>query len=342
MSPLTKIIYSDAEKVLSNIDLSPLDGKSILITGASGIIGTHMVATLAAYSKKSQKHLTAYFVVQNTPSEHFRELAAFPGATIISGDITDDAFVKSLPSTDFVIHAAGYGQPGKFMENPIKTLKLNTVPAFILLEKLKPDGKFLFLSTSEVYSGLPTPPYHEDQIGTTNTDHPRACYIEAKRGGEAICNAYRMRGVDAKSARASLIYGPGTKPGDARVLNNFIFKALNGNINLLDQGLAKRTYCYATDAAEMLWDILLYGKDPIYNVGGTSKITIGDLARKIGSIVGAPVTFPENSAHAMAGAPDDVWLDLSKATKEFKKTNFVSLEEGLVRTIEWQRALYNK
>ena len=99
----------------------------------------------------------------------------------------------------------------EFMQNPVKTLQLNTSTTLLLFEKLLPGGKFLFISTSELYSGLSHPPFTEQQIGTTNTTHPRACYIEGKRCGEAIVNAFREQGVNAKSARLALAYGPGTE-----------------------------------------------------------------------------------------------------------------------------------
>ena len=257
----------------------------------------------------------------------------------MAGDLTNVDFCKSLPEADYIIHAAGYGQPGKFMENPVKTLKLNTAATFSLMEKLKPGGKFLFISTSEVYSGLTNPPHKENEIGTTNTDHQRACYIESKRGGEAICNAYRMRGIAAKSARVSLAFGPGTRATDARVLHSFINRAiLEGKIELLDSGLAKRTYCYIADAVEMLWYILMNGRESIYNVGGESKTTIAELAKFIGNYLGVPVIFPKSS-HAITGAPLDVSLDLTKVKTEFGKTEFMPLNEALIATIEWQKAL---
>jgi nucleoside-diphosphate-sugar epimerase len=212
-----------------------------------------------------------------------------------------------------------------------------------LFKKLKPGGKFLFISSSEVYSGLPKPPYKEQEIGTTNTDHPRSCYIEGKRCGEAVVNTYRAIGVLGKSARLSLAYGPGTKQGDARVLNSFIYRGLvEGKIALGDRGEAKRTYCYVTDAVEIMWRILFDGTDAIYNVGGNSKTTIGKLAKQIGAYLKVPVEFPKSEAGAQKGAPMDVSLDMSKAKKQFGKTTYVSLSDGLAKTIEWQRTLYKK
>jgi nucleoside-diphosphate-sugar epimerase len=239
-----------------------------------------------------------------------------------------------------IIHAGGYGQPGKFMIDPMKTLKLNTTLTIKLFEKLKQNGKFLFISSSEVYSGLTKSPFSENQIGTTNTDHPRSCYIEAKRCGEAIVFSARNQGIDAKSVRLSLAYGPGTKKDDKRVINSFIGRALvEKKIDMMDDGSALRTYCYVTDAVEIMWKILLEGKENIYNVGGKSKTTIADLAKLIGKTLKVPVNIPKSNKH-LSGAPDDVSLNLDKIKKEFKKTDFVSLEDGMKKTIEWQKELY--
>ena len=92
---------------------------------------------------------------------------------------------------------------------------------------------------------------------------------------------------------------------------------------------------------EILLNILLRGKEPIYNVGGFSKTTIGELAKDIGKYAEVPVTFPQDSEGGIQGAPDDVFLDMSRATNEFSKKEFISLEEGLKKTITWQRALYD-
>ena len=140
--------------------------------------------------------------------------------------------------------------------------------------------------------------------------HPRACYIEGKRGGETICNAYRSQGVRAVSARLALAYGPGTRKGDKRALNSFIEKALcQRRIELMDAGKAVRTYCYVSDAVELMWQATLCGRQPVYNIGGHSTVTIGELAKLVGQITGASVSFPQQSAE-VAGAPEEVRLEL--------------------------------
>jgi len=209
-----------------------------------------------------------------------------------------------------------------------------------LLEQLPPSGRFLFLSSSEIYSGSPRLPHREGDIGTTDPSHPRACYIEGKRCGEAICEAFRQQGRNAKSARLALAYGPGTRPDDQRVLNSFIRRAvLEKRLVLQDRGAARRTYCYVTDVIEMLLLILLRGREAVYNVGGRSSVTILELAHAVGRELGVPVSVPPAEAEAV-GAPNEVSLDLSRVENEFDRREYVSFEDGLHRTIEWQRHLY--
>lgn len=341
INPLLKIIINDAKNIINKVSFASLDNKPILITGAAGLIGTYLLACLYLLSTSKQFKLKVNLLIYSGLPEFITPLINELDCNIYQGDITNTQFCKTLPKADFIIHAAGYGQPGKFMENPIKTIQINTTATLDLFEHLNSDGSFLFLSSSEVYSGLSNPPFNESQIGNTNTDHPRSSYIEGKRTGETICNEYRRLGINAKSARVSLAYGPGTKQHDKRVLNNFIEKALNqGKIEMLDQGEARRTYCYITDAVELLWKILLFGKDNVYNVGGVSRTTIAELANLIARQTGVSVVFPKNPSDFL-GAPDDVYLDLTKVKQEFGKLKFVSLEDGIKTTINWQKNLYN-
>ena len=338
MNQLVDIIREDVRHVCDKIDFNELDGKTVLLTGASGLIGTYFLATVRELQRAGKK-IKIFAIAKNKFPEYLSYFGEF--ADFLQGDITDYGFIESLPKADYIIHAGGYGQPGRFMEDQIKTIELNTTGTLGLFKRLKSGGKFIFLSTSEVYSGLSDLPYREDQIGITNTTHPRACYIEGKRCGEAIVNVYRQKGINAKSARLSLAYGPGTKKGDLRVINSFIYKGLQGKIDMLDHGEAKRTYCYVSDAVEIMWDILLFGKEPIYNVGGFSSVTIAELAGKIGTALNVPVTFPDKKNEGLTGAPLDVALDMTKVKNEFNKTEYVSLDDGLSRTIEWQKHLYN-
>jgi len=343
MNKLTEYILKDSQKIYKNIDFRQLFGKHILITGASGMVGIYFLACLKHLSNDFPKSFTLTAIIHSDPSPYLKELVNYEGANLVQGDLSNSIFCQSLPNIDFVIHAAGYAQPGRFLLNPEKTLKINTATIFELFGKLVEDGTLLFVSSSEVYSGSPGGKYREDQIGNSNTDHPRSCYIEGKRCGEAICNAYRSKGINAMSARLSLAYGPGTKKGDKRALPSFVEKALKDkNIALQDEGKAIRTYCYVTDAVEHMWNILFRGTQCVYNVGGYSKISIAELAQKIGGQLGVSVDVPSGKTDTLAGSPKDVSLDMKRAEEELGKKDYVSLDEGLSHTIGWYKELYLK
>ena len=94
--------------------------------------------------------------------------------------------------------------------------KLNTNSLELFVNKIKKNGKFLFLSSSEIYSGL-NGKIDESKVGTTNTNHPRACYIESKRGGETILNNYKNKlKFKPISIRLCLGFGPGVRKDDER------------------------------------------------------------------------------------------------------------------------------
>lgn len=268
--------------------------KKLLITGAYGLVGTEICAQLA----------------RNHPDIDVTKVKCEEGG---------------MGTYDYIIHAAGYGQPQMFSKDKVMTIEINTTLTSVLLDKLNPDGKFLFISSSEVY---------ED----TMPEHPRACYIEGKRCGEAICHAYEEQGYDVKIARLALAYGPGYKKGDTRVINQFIQQGVNGDIILRDDGHAKRTYIYVGDAVTMLLNILFKGTQVLYNVGGDSETTIKDLAMAIARKVGRGIVVGKVNK-PIIGAPENVKLDITRYENEFGKMNFVSLSEGLDKTIEWAKSL---
>jgi len=334
------VIYEDAKDVLAKINFDYLNNKSILVTGASGLLGVYFISCLRFLKKKYNIKVYAWY--NSALPDYFEDYFNFD-LVKIRHDITDDAYFDQLPKFDIIIHSSGYAQPLKFVEDKIKTIKINTLATLKLLEKLNRNGKFLFVSSSEVYSGLKNPPHGESLIGCTNTDHPRACYIEGKKCGEVICLSYQQRGIDAKIVRLAPTYGPGTKKNDRRVLNSLIQRGtVEKKISLLDRGEAIRTFCYISDVIEISWKILLFGKESIYNVGGVSTIKIKDLAKKIGYGLSVPVDTSTKGA-SLAGASKKVRLDISKIKNEFKKNKFVDISSGLRRTIAWQKEkLYQK
>jgi nucleoside-diphosphate-sugar epimerase len=321
-------LYSD----YSSLNFQKLKNKSLLITGASGLIGINLLYSLKQIQKKY--NIKIYVWIKNEYSI-FESL--YSDCTKIIGDITDYTIYENLPKFDYVIHSSGYGQPSKFLINKTKTIEINTTATIKLLNLLNKDGTFLFVSSSEVYNGLFKYEVSEDEIGNTDTQHPRAAYIQGKKCGEVICDAYREKGFNVKVARLSTAYGPGTKNGDKRVINTLIDKALlHEKIELMDNGDSLRTVCYISDAIEMLWNITLNGEGFIYNVGGIDTLTIRQIANKIGDIMKKIVILPMSN-NALVGSPKIVNLSIDKYNKEFGVKKFVGIDDGLKNTIEWQK-----
>lgn len=333
-----KFLEDDIKKIHENIDFSEMKNKSILIAGSTGLIGLYILLSLKDIFERDNIKIT--IIYQSTIDKIFYDFIDFTKVECIIEDITNiNALDKRLGEYDYIINAAGYGQPNKFLEDQLKTIELNTSSTILLFSKLKKGGKFLFVSSSEVYSGINTH-QTEDIVGTTTPDHPRACYIEGKKCGETICNIHRKLGVNAKSVRLSLTYGPGTKRDDKRMLSNFIQKGLiNKEIKLLDHGKSTRTFLYVADAVIMFWNILFNGKENTYNVGSTESKSIFNAAKMVGKIMNVPVIKPEDE-HSLIGSPKSVKISMNRYKNEFGDLKMTSFNRGLKNTINWCKSIY--
>jgi nucleoside-diphosphate-sugar epimerase len=310
-------------------------GKNVLVTGGSGVIGNY----LGSYMSNLPKSLRPSTVTLTSKSGVF-PTTVDPMIRILKMDLTSLSEISKLGKYDSIFHAAGYGQPGKFLLEPIKTLSLNTWVTESLITKTNNLGDFIFFSSSEVYSGLDSTSLGENEIGSTNTDHPRAPYIEGKRTGEALTHiAGSSMSINAKSLRIALIYGPGAKSDDERVMYSFIRQALEKNeINLKDPGSAIRTYGYVLNAISQIVAVTKFGENGIYNIGGTSKTTILELAELIANITGARLNVPKVNTTYMLGAPTHVELNLKKVLSLDHQIPMIDLKVGLQRTIDCMKA----
>lgn len=337
---MNKIIESDLKKILAHIELDKLKNKTILLTGSNGLIGSFLVQ-LVFYLNKEGYNIKLLGYSKNSAKYYLKYVLSDSNIRLLDSDLIYEKF-KNLPKIDYIIHAATYAQPRKFLEDKLTTIALNTIVLKRLLDIARDNSvSFLFLSSSEIYGQPPSDfnPIPETYNGNCSTTSTRAPYIESKRLGETICDIYKKEEkVDVKIARVSAVYGPGTDTKDKRVLGEFINKAINNKvIDLLDEGKQIRTWCYISDCITMLLYILLYGKDFIYNVAGKSDISIIGLAQLIGKYTDVPVKVikEKKKLDYIKDAPTHIQIDISKILNEYKYYDFVSIEEGIKRFVEW-------
>lgn len=338
---MDRIIERDCLEYIDDIDLSPMAGKTVLVTGANGLIGTYIICFLHLANLCKNLNIKIIAVSKHMPSIKFGGMFDVL-YKFYPLDLTSDS-MENLPKADYIIHGATYAQPEIFMKNYSETIHLNVFSTENLLRKAKKDGaKFLFLSSSEVY-GSPGPdniPTAEAYPGLCSPLSVRSVYAESKRLGETLCSAYKSyEKLDVKIARIFMTYGPGLSIHDKRVMGQFINEALlEHEITMLDDGSKLRTFCYAADCIIMLLYVLLYGKSFVYNVGGRDCISIKRLAEEICSITGSTLTVGKSKVLNEGDvriSPDIVKPDISKIASESGFTYFMPLIDGLQRTIVW-------
>jgi nucleoside-diphosphate-sugar epimerase len=335
---MNSILCNDAFDVIGSCDTFLFKDKKILITGASGLLGIHFISMLKVLTFDFE----CILIINSEPEKYFIEqIIGDTRFKYYQFNLSTNEFYNEFEDATFdvIMHLATYGQPLKFIKNELSTITMNTTLTMQLFNLLEPKGRFLYFSSSELYSGLSSSFHNETEIGTTTPEHFRSCYIEGKRCGEAICNVYYKMGYDVKIIRLSLAYGSGVKLSDTRALNNFVFSALaSGRIELRDSGQAIRSYLYVSDALKMILDVMNSGKHLIYNIGGNQAITIKQLAETIGEQLCVPVHVPKLNEE-LEGAPSQVILSLERYLSEFTIDKFIDIHEGIERTIEWWKYL---
>ncbi len=275
--------FVQIDKILKN----DFKDKKILITGANGLIGSYLVdylittkATVFALSRSKDKLEERFQKAQNL---HFIE------CNLNNGFKSDIAF-------DYIIHAASNAHPLAYSKDPVGTMKTNLIGTSELLEHIvNYGGKFLYLSTGEVYGNAASEPFKENDFGIINPTDVRSCYPESKRAAETLCVSYASQfNISVNIARLCYVYGPTITTSNSRADAQFLRNAIDGkDIILKSKGEQKRTYCYVADAACALLYVLLYGKDKeAYNIANPNSIvSIADYAQFLAKIANVKLKF---------------------------------------------------
>lgn len=324
-----------------------LKGKSFVISGAAGLIGSYIVDLLMVANERYQSGIEVWAWDKNAPLSEKR-FGAWKTASLHAEVYNVNTDELPEVRADYVIHAASNTSPLDYGAKPVDTIKTNTFGTDKMIElSLRCKARFLFCSSVEMY-GLnqgDTDEFREDYSGYVNANTVRAGYPTAKRLSEALCNAYRSENPDWEFliARIGRIYGPTVIPGDAKAPSQFISNAVRGeDIVLKSAGTQQFSYGYVGDCAMAMLFILLRGEaGEAYNIADpASAVSLRAFAESAAHSVGRKVVAGEFSAAERAG-----YSKVTKATMCMDKllslgwTAAYNLEEGVARTVRCLRAL---
>jgi nucleoside-diphosphate-sugar epimerase len=332
-----------AETAEAPLDWDRLHGARVLITGASGLIGSFLVDLLMARNERFGARISVAACVRNPEAgrARFEAHAGKPGFRLIEWDVT-----RPFPGPaafDFLVHAAGNASPAAVSKDPAGTLTGLVDGARNMLELARASGgaRLLYVSTGEIYgrSELGDLPFREDFLGWIDLNSPRSSYPSGKRAAETLCAAYRQQySVDSVIARPCHVYGPTATVRDNRASTQFLFDAAAGrDIVMKSPGLQRRSYLHVADCALALVTILLRGETGrAYNVASLSSIlTIVGFAEKCASAGGTRVVFElpdEIERRGYAPAQPQVLDPLALQALGFSAR--FAPDEGIANTIE--------
>lgn len=249
----------------SYIDFSQFNGKTVFITGATGLIGFTLVSALLHYGENTDNPPKVIAFVRNPEKAKkiYRD-APQKNLNFMVGDVTKPLNIDK--PIDYIIHAASQTSSKAFVSEPVETIQvaLNGTINMLELARKKNVRSFVYLSSMEVYGSPETDEKILENHGTNlNTISTRTSYPESKRMCETICAAYYSEyGVPAKVVRLTQTFGPGVTYNDNRVFAEFARCAIEKrNIILHTKGETKRNYLYTADAATAIFAVLLNGKN---------------------------------------------------------------------------------
>jgi len=315
---------------------APWSGKTVLVTGAGGFIGSHLAERLVTLGARVRG------LVRYTSSGSWGWLDSSPvkrDVEVLTGDVADrDSVRRAVQGTDVVLHlAALVGIPYSY-EAPRSYVRTNIEGTLNLLQAALDNGvrRFVHTSTSEVYGTARYVPIDEA--------HPlqgQSPYSATKIGADKLAESFHLSfGLPVVIVRPFNTYGP--RQSARAVIPTIVTQCLAGEQVKLGNLTPTRDLNFVTDTAEGFVKAGSSGEeaaDQVINLGTGREIAIGDLARKIAAITGVPLRIEQEAQRLR---PEGSEVERLCAANARARTLLgwepqVSLDEGLARTVDWIR-----
>lgn len=307
----------------------------VLISGAAGFIGSHLVDRYL-----SDGHSVTgidNFLTGSTANLSFSKQSS--RFTFIEADVCAlDSKQYNGEKPDLVLHFASPASPVDYGAHPLATLRVNSrgteAMAAVAMEH---NAAFLYASTSETYGDPHEHPQRETYWGNVNSVGERSCYDESKRYGEAwVSTLVRQNALNGRIIRIFNTYGPRMKPDDGRVVPNFICQALAGEaLTIYGDGSQTRSFCFVDDLVEGIVRCAASERTRglVVNLGNPDEHSILEFAEIVCRIANVPLKVTPRPL-----PPDDPARrcpDIGRAASLLEWAPQVDLEDGLRRTYEY-------
>ena len=339
---------NDIINIFDNIklDIDNLNGKTILITGGSGFLGTYIVNTLIYINDNYLNEKCKIIIIDNNISSLNNKQSSSNYIKYINANICEKINIEN--NVDYILHAASIASPRIYTENMLNTIDVGYIGTRNMLElaKTKNVSGFMLFSSSEVY-GNPEDKYiptTEDYNGNVRTTGSRSFYDESKRVAESLCYVYnKLYEIPIKIIRPFNVYGPLMNINDGRGIINLCVNILKNKEAILYNETFTRTHCYVVDCIIQIFKILMLD-DPflILNVGTEGpEINMIDLTNKIIDIASlhdqVNINIVKSDIEAYSNN-NDIKRRCPNMEESFKKIKFksiYSIDQGLQKIINW-------
>lgn len=344
--------YMEDVRTVTKLDLpwEKLQDRSVLISGATGLIGSFLVDVLMKCKAENQTNCKIYALGRSEAKakERFEYCWNDGGFKFIPYDINKPLLAEDIESVDYILHLASNTHPVAYATDPIGTITTNIIGLQNMLNFALEHNtqRVAFASSNEIYGENrgDVEKFDEEYCGYIDCNTLRAGYPESKRCGEALCQAYiKQKNMDIVIPRLTRSYGPTLLKSDTKALSQFLHKGVAGeDIVLKSAGTQYFSYTYVADAVSGLLTVLLKGEcGEAYNISDEeSDIQLKDLAAIIAEYAGKRVIFEIPDAVEALGysKATKARLDNAKLQALGWKAQY-TIKTGIYRTMDMLKAI---